>query len=509
MGLVILLRGKLGAILESWSWLTATATVVSCIVVYVVGHAVYNLYFHPLAKFPGPKRAAISTIFFAKTVINGNSINIMKALHEKYGDVVRWAPDELSFSSAQAWDDIYKPYKPGEVFVKDTKFYVADETIRAKQIANIIDPEEHHIARKMLDHAFSPKALSEQEDVVIKYANMLMTAMKEESRKGPINIKDYYNWVTFDVLGELAFSESFGSVKNRKTNSWIATILNQIKFLAYDNAVCKISPKLWKLISYFIPAEVTKAGVDHVNKSKAKILHRMEKGDSARRDFCSYLFEKKDELKFNDWNLAAYAQVLIVAGSETSATTLSAMTYYLCRNPVVYQRLKDEVRGAFQSADEITSVRATLPYVNAVLNEALRIYPPVPIGLPRITPKGGAMVAGYFVPEGTTVGVHPWSVVHDPRNFEDPYAFRPERWLDPITDNLNASQPFLLGTRNCVGQNMAWMELRILVAKMVFLFDFELMDDDLDWLRDGRCFRLWQKPDLWTKVTLRPGLEPV
>lgn len=496
-------------ILESWSWLTATATVVGFIVVYVVVRAVYNLYFHPLAKFPGPKLAAISPIFFARTSINGRSIDIMKALHEKYGDVVRWAPDELSFNSAQAWDDIYKPHKPGEVFVKDTKFYIADETLRAKQLANIIDPEEHHIARKMLDHAFSPKALSEQEDMVIKYADMLMTAMNEESRKGPINLKDYYNWVTFDVLGELAFSESFGSVKNRKTASWVATILNQVKFLAYDGAIYRVSPVLWKWMPYFIPADITKAGVDHVNNSKAKILHRMEKGDLARRDFSSYLFEKKDELKLNDWNLAAYAQVLIVAGSETSATTLSAMTYYLCRNPAAYQKLKDEVRGAFRTVSDISSVKATLPYVNAVINESLRIFPPVPVGLSRITPKGGARVAGFFVPGGTTVAVHPWSVTHDPRNFKDPYAFAPERWLDPVTDNLNASQPFLLGTRNCIGQNMAWMELRILVAKMVFLFDFELIDGNLDWVKDGSVYRLWEKPDLWTKVTLRPGLETV
>ena len=213
---------------------------------------------------------------------------------------------------------------------------------------------------------------------------------------------------TCSVLGELAFSESFGSVKNRKTDSWVATILNQIKFLAYDGAVYRLSPTLHKWMPYFIPAEVAKAGVNHVNKSKAKILHRMEKGDLARRDFSSYLFEKKDELKLNDWNLAAYAQVMIVAGSETTATTLSAMTYYLCRNPLVYQKLKDEVRGTFRSADDITSVKATLPYLNAVINESLRIYPPVPIGVARIAPKGGAMVAGVFVPGGVgLIAVHP------------------------------------------------------------------------------------------------------
>lgn len=507
MGLVILLKGQLGAIAESW--LTATATVVGLVVVYVVARAIYNLYFHPLAKFPGPKRAAISPIFFARTTLDGRSIEIIQKLHEKYGDVVRWAPDELSFNSAQAWEDIHKPSKPGQVFVKDFQSYVSDKTLRAKQIANTIDPDEHHRARKIMDPAFSPKALSEQEHVVIKYADMLVTAIKEGSRKGAINMTDYFNWVTFDVLGELAFSESFGSVKNRKTNSWVAVILDEVKFLTYDIAFYRISPRLWKLMPYFIPAKFTNAIIDHINNSKAKVLHRMEKGDLARKDFFSYLFEKKDELRLNDWNLAAYAQVFIVAGSETSATTLSAMTYYLCRNPAVYQKLKDEVRGAFRSADEITSVKATMPYLDAVINESMRIYPPLPINTSRIVPKGGAKVAGHFVPGGVSVGVAAYTVTHDPRNFKDPYAFVPERWLPPVTDNLKASQPFGLGPRNCIGLNMAWMEIRILVAKLVFHFDFEIVDDNLDWIRDGQCFRLWDKPDLWTKVTLRPGLETV
>jgi len=507
MGLVIFLRGNFGAILESWSWLTVTVAIFSPVVFYVFAHGIYNIYFHPLAKFPGPKLAVISNIFYARTVVSGNSVKIMTALHEKYGDVVRWSPDELSFSSAAAWKDIYLPQKSREIFLKDPKFYVIDEKLRAKQIANILDPEEHERARKVLSHAFSPKALLEQEDIVLKYANMLMIAIQEESRKGPINFIDYYNWITFDVLGELAFSEAFGSVRNRKTDSWIATILQAIKFGAYDSAIYRLSPRVWKIMPYFIPSKITNEALNHVNQSKAKILARMEKGDLERRDFCSYLFENKEELGLTDWNLAGYANVLIMAGSETSAALLSGLTYYLCRTREVYKKLKDEVRGRFKTTDEITSQRATFPYLTAVIQEALRIYPPSPIAAPRITPKAGGMVAGVFVPGGTTVGVNMWSVTHNPNNFKDPYVFRPERWLDPnCTDNLSASQPFLLGPRACMGQNMAWMELRILIAKLVFLFDFELADDELDWDRDCACFRLWQRPDLWTKVTMREDL---
>jgi cytochrome P450 len=202
------------------------------------------------------------------------------------------------------------------------------------------------------------------------------------------------------VLGELAFSEAFGSVRNRKTDSWIATILQAIKFGAYDSAIYRLSPRIWKIMPYFIPSNITKEALNHVNQSKAKILARMEKGDLERRDFCSYLFEKKEELGLTDWNLAGYANVLIMAGSETSAALLSGLTYYLCRTPDVYKKLKVEVRERFETADEITSLRATFPYLTAVIQEALRIFPPSPIAPPRITPKEGGMVAGVFVPGG-------------------------------------------------------------------------------------------------------------
>ncbi|KAE9366387.1 benzoate 4-monooxygenase cytochrome P450 [Stipitochalara longipes BDJ] len=481
MGLITLSGSNFGSILELWSWLNATAMVIGALVFYVSWRAIYNIYFHPLSKFPGPKFAAISYLFYSRTAVSGDLVKTMVALHDKYGDVVRWTPDELSFNSVEAWKDIYTPSKKGEVFVR--------------------------LLIITQDPAFSNKALFQQQNVVLKYVNMLMTAIQEESRKGPINLVEYFNWVTSDVLGELAFSEAFGSVENRKTNSWIATLFNAIKFTAYDDAILRLSPFIWKHLHFFVPQKIRVAAINHIHQSKDKLLARIAKTDSLEhRDMCSYILEKKDEFGMNDWNLTGYAQTLIMAGSETTATAFCGLTYYLCRTPEVYQKLKDEIRGRFKTADEITIHTATFPYLTAVINEALRIFPPVPITLPRVTPKGGAMVAGVFVPGGAIVGVQSWCVTHNPKYFKDPHTFRPERWLDPdCTDNLSASQPFLLGSRNCIGQTMAMMELRILIAKIVFLFDFKLVDDNLDWDRDGECYRLWQKPPLWTEVTMREG----
>jgi len=449
-----------GRLLGDWlrnssSWTIAavlTTCIASLIVLFIAGHCIRTIYFHPLSKFPGSKRAIVSDIFYARTVISGHSHTTMEAMHNKYGEVIRWAPNELSFSCADAWKDIYGPRKSGNVFVKDPKFYPTDDTIRAKHIVNTSDPVEHANIRKMMSRAFSAKALLEQEDIVIQYADMLMTAILEESRKGPIDLTTFYNWVTFDILGELAFGEAFGSMRARKTDDWIAIILKMIKWNAWDSAFHRL-PLLQPLMKYVVPKDLAEGAVTHITQSKRKILARLQRPND-RLDFVSYIFKKREEIGITDWEMAAHANALVIAGSETSATVLSGLTYWLCRTPAVYQKLKDEVRQSFKSTDEITSQTATpLNYLTACINEVLRIYPPIAIGMPRVAPDGGETVAGHFVPGGTTVSVHMWSTSHNENNFKDPYTFRPERWLDPnTTDNLDASKPFLLGPRACMGQ---------------------------------------------------------
>ncbi|RDW86029.1 cytochrome P450-6 [Coleophoma crateriformis] len=472
------------------------------IIVYAVSQVIYNLYFHPLSGFPGSKLAAISHIFYARAVVGagGSEEHVVKALHEKHdvlSDVVRWSPNELSFSSAAAWQDIYGTQRSGDIFVKD-------HNLKAPNIVFEKDPAKHLQAKKMLSHAFSPKALREQEDVILKYADMLMVAILEQSRKGPINLIDFYEWFTFDVLGELCFSEPFGSVEARKSDEWVATVLKMVKFVACDSAIYHLSPLVEAAIPYFMPAEFSKGMLSHVTQSKAKIIKRRDRGEKDRKDFCSYLFEIQKEMKQSDWELTANSQALIIAGSETVATTLSAMTHWLCKIPRAYLKLKEEVRSRFNSASEITSQSATFPYLTAVIHETLRIVPPVSHATPRTTPKGGKTVGGVFVPRGTSVSVAPFATTHNPKNFKDPDIFRPERWMDPkCTDKLNASNPFSLGPRACMGQNMAWIELRILAAKMIFLFDFEAIDKEIDWGRDVKSLGLWLKPALMTVVTPR------
>ena len=169
-------------------------------------------------------------------------------------------------------------------------------------------------------------------------------------------------------------------------------------------------------------------------------------------DLLTRLLANREEEGVSFDELQAQADVLVLAGSETTATALSGILYYLGINPHVYARLAHEIRATLGSYEEITG-RSTepLPYLKAVIDEGLRIYPPAPIGLPRVSP--GETVDEHFIPQGTIVHVSSWSVTHSELCFHEPWKFIPERWLDPeCKDDKSASRPFILGSRACLGR---------------------------------------------------------
>lgn len=223
-------------------------------------------------------------------------------------------------------------------------------------------------------------------------------------------------------------------------------------------------------------------------------------------------------VELNSKELSSNAGVMIIAGSETTATLLSGATYLVLKTPEVLQKLKDEVRGKWKKYDDITIEQVNnTPYLVAVLQEALRFFPPVPAGFGRYVEKGGAFVSGWYVPEGTTLAVSQYAVAHSQRNFKDPDMFVPERWMGDLRyadDNRAAVQPFSFGPRNCIGkvgillnesdhyalltslQNLAYAEMRLIFAKIIWTFDIELDAKSKDWMKECKVMTLWDKPEL-------------
>ena len=193
--------------------------------------------------------------------------------------------------------------------------------------------------------------------------------------------------------------------------------------------------------------------------------------------FVFRLQQKNEEGELSRGTLYENGVTLVVAGSETTATLLTGVTYFLCKNPERLRRLQHEVRPFFTTDSEITSKSVNdLAYMNAVLSEALRVYPPSPFGIPRlISNKEGQIVAGHHLPHRvcprssilqshcvlitlqTRAAIFHHAAYRYEHNFARPNEFIPERWLPdaPLefkSDTRDVLQPFHVGPRGCIGK---------------------------------------------------------
>ncbi|KAK6822912.1 hypothetical protein PG987_014457 [Apiospora arundinis] len=482
-------------------------------IAYYAGWLAYNLFLHPLRAFPGPRLHRASNLPRAYWMLQGHLGTKVAGLHRTYGSVVRIAPNELAFTDPQAWKDIYGHRGPGEPeFAKDDQFYRPVKSV-PESIISAQSRELHGQLRRQLAHGFSERSMRAQEPIIGGYVDLLIHRLRENCSDGsfpnatattpkPVNMREWLNWCTFDVIGDLGFGSPFGCLEQGSYHPWVAMITQTIRFTGVVNSLMNIgaSPLVQAISKY----GGMRSRDEHQKLTREKLMQRMELG-AERPDFLEGLIRKKDELDLDMMKLQMNASLLIVAGSETTATLLSGATFLLLTNPDALAKLTAEVRSTFADDADITlSSVSSLTYMLACLDESLRRYPPVVIGLPRVVPKGGATVAGQFVPEGTTVAVWHYAISQDPKLWTDPNGFHPERFLgDPRFkgDVLEAMQPFSLGPRNCLGKNLAYAEMRLILAKIVFNFDMRIADESRGWLKGQKAFTVWDKPPLQVYLT--------
>jgi len=207
----------------------------------------------------------------------------------------------------------------------------------------------------------------------------------------------------------------------------------------------------------------------------------------------------------------------VVAGSDTTATTLTALWYYLLRDLSVFNRLRNEIEAYFPSGQEPLDFTrmVNMPYLNACINEALRLLPPVIGGSQRsVNPgTGGRIVGPYFIPEGNQILNHTYTLQRNPRYFSPfPDSFWPDRWLpeqdrQKISRNaefvldLKAFNPFSFGPASCVGKNLALLELREVTCFIVQRFTFKY--------KEGFSVGSWEEGTEDYFVVKRPALPVV
>ncbi|KAF2626333.1 cytochrome P450 monooxygenase-like protein [Macroventuria anomochaeta] len=426
---------------------------------YGIFRALYNIYFHPLSSFPGPKLRAGFYFPFYYDRLTGDYINDWHELHEKYGEVVRIAPHILSTISPDAW--------------------------------RVAPDKDHTRMRRSINHAFSEQALRSQENIITGYITFMISKLHARAQtQTPIDVTRWMNATTFDITGDLAFGEPFGALEADACHSWIENTFAGLKWV-------RLMAPLRAYPIFGVPIFA--------------LLRRWPALEQARKRQFGYLDEKlerrlRSKTDRNDF-LRLTSGLLIIAGSETSATCLSGAVYYLLKNPTWITCLLSELRSAFKNESEMSFQSLShLKVLQAVIQESLRMYPPLPVDMPRMTPPEGATVCGAYIPPHTSISIPHYPAYHSHLNFKDPDTFAPERWLGDekyADDRRSVLQPFSMGSRNCIGQNLAWAEMRSILARLVWSFEMELLPESEGWDQGQKIYLLWFKPALMVRLRAR------
>ncbi|TFK74247.1 cytochrome P450 [Pluteus cervinus] len=441
--------------------------------------------FHPLAKYPGPVMCRITKLWLARIGWTGKQYLYYQELHTLYGDIVRTGPNELSFA-----DISYISPMMGANGMPKSSFWDGGfpDQKQHRSLVGIRNSLDHSRLRKVWSRAFTPDALKYYHTLVDKRCSQLIEALGG-SAGDEVDLKTWFHWFSHDVMSDVAYGSGPEMLRNKDIGAiW--------KLLEEGQPVSIVMLHLPWLGEFFMTIPMFASKLREFKDYCVKRTERRYYSGSPNKDLFYYLMDEAGleaekpayEQVVNDSNLA------IVAGSDTVATSLPNVFWLLLQNPSAYIRIQKEVD---QLGDKIYDAveLAKAPYLNAVINETLRLHPPVMSGSSRSpwVHSQGHQLGQHYIPVGTTTSIHFYTVQRDSRYFSpSPNDFIPERWLardvqkelEPqvfsdeaqIVHETSAFLPFSTGPMDCIGKRFAVQELRLVVARLIREFDMEFAE---------------------------------
>ena len=258
------------------------------------------------------------------------------------------------------------------------------------------------------------------------------------------------------------------------------------------NTILWLKPRgLNRVLEWLTPMEIRRyyAFLEQRVTERSELEATLQKSGQdqhMRKDMFHYLFQAKDAETglpaCSRGELLATANLFVIAGSDTMSATLSGFFFYITHYPRVYAKLIKHIRTTFASIDEIVEGRklSSCQYLRACLDEAMRMTPGGPSELARVVLSGGQQIDGEFFPEGSCVGTTGWTNGYNEENYGDCNTYRPERWIVDEENGVTAENvayakscfhPFSAGPGSCVGQNLAILEMQLVIARTLYRMD--------------------------------------
>ncbi|KAJ9317905.1 hypothetical protein DTO271D3_2003 [Paecilomyces variotii] len=483
-----------------------------------------------LRKYPNMSPfSGMSAMPFMLLAATGSRSKKLAEMHKKH-PVLRTGPNSLSYGDARAIRDIYGH---GTKCIKDPSYIVGAGT--HFHLADVVDKLDHARKRKVLSSAYALKNLETWEYKVTDKAQRLVNHLdkvcteafaKGMSRPDPkdltVDLRAWTNFFTLDAIADIGLSEHLGfldqghdrCIAQKKDGTTYETNLREALYptarkqslIIWNYDWYPTVNKLVNVIPFFNRMQKSADNWDNIVWRRA--THRLQRYQAGEKleDFFQALMEDKNGNPNNlEWGeIVAEINIMMNAGSVTTAIAIANAVYQLIKNPQYMKKLREEL-DAVLDPDEVVAPYDKvkhLPYLRACLDESLRLFPPTPHGLPRATPDEGAEIFGEWVPGNTTVSMSALVAHRDEKVFPEADKFIPDRFLG---EEGKALQPYFVafsaGARSCIGRNISYLEQAKMVATLVHRYEFALPYPEwelkrletMNWILGEMPVKVWRR----------------
>lgn len=266
----------------------------------------------------------------------------------------------------------------------------------------------HPRMRRLFVHALNSASIQTQgELVVVRHVNSMIDKMYDVCRgDGVLDMVDLLNFVVYDAMSELTFGETLKLLETGDNIPWMRIMVGARKFIVF-RAIFLDIPFIGRLLEALTAGPMKKRMREHCRLSEDFVNRRLARGKGGKPDVWGHVMKHSGSPRgLTKGEMYANGAMFPLAG-ESSGVVMTGTLYYVLTNPIVYAKLTQEIRSAFStSVDILVDAVSRLTYLNAVIQEGMRVYPPGAVGISRFASPGGTEISGKVVPEGVRPCLH-------------------------------------------------------------------------------------------------------
>ncbi|KAJ2236198.1 hypothetical protein IWW45_001977 [Coemansia sp. RSA 485] len=467
-------------------WHLYLLALLSALLVHVLYKIYVALYISPLRRIPGSLLSRISWARLKIYVAAGKMSYLGKQDYARYGDIFVCAPNAVSISNpADIRALLNNPAVPKAHYYNILRFTGIDNTVSTQ------DMDLANSRRRQIGPYFNPTYLAKMEKTIMQRGILSIKdkwdrlIAQSDDGAAEVNYSHDFLFSSFDTIGTLIYGRQ---IKELQTNDaatarWIDTTVTYLGMRSMLQLLPRFPlsliewpwEKRYKTLSVYID--------ESINARREHLAGLAEGNGEVKKptDLLQAFIDAEDpesKVRMSHLQIHGECVLMMLAGADTIAHTVAWTVHLLTLYPVHYRRAAAEVRSRFAIGHLISysECRAQLPFVEACLYESLRLAPVTGGMLPRMSPKGGVVIQGHFIPEGTMIFVNFASANHHSGSWDHPFLFDPTRFLGDSEARHNVLT-FSSGKRICPGRHLAWWEMLTVLANILKDYDWKLPAD--------------------------------